>query len=86
MAGTARNSNIVRLETELTKRVVLLSVKEICIDTRPFISFCTKNSRSYIAVGIMIPKNFPAIIKIAGVRDILSALFSSFDIRLGQFV
>ena len=74
------------LEVEFTKRVMELSVKRICTEDISNISFSMKNSKSYTNAGTIIPRNFPAIINIAGVRDILSALFSSFDIILGQFV
>ena len=84
--GIVRSVSIEMFDMELTKRVVSGFVKSICIESRPCILFSTRNSRSYIRLVTMMPKNLPTNINIAGVRDILSALFSSFDIILGQIV
>ena len=84
MVGSAKTMSITIFDMELINRVISGFEKSICIENIPCISFSTKNSKSYIILGIIIPKNFPAIISIAGVNDILRALFSSFDIILGQ--
>ena len=84
IVGNARIMSITIFDMELMNRVTSGFVKSICIENNPCILFSTKNSKSYIILGIIIPKNFPAIINIAGVNDILRALFSSFDIILGQ--
>lgn len=86
MVGIAISIIIKRLDIEFTNNVVFSSRKSICMENIPFKLFSITNSKSYITLMIAIPRNFPTIIKIAGVRDILSALLSSFDIILGQLV
>lgn len=66
--------------------MVCISLKYICVEKIPLRSFPISNGKPYFALTIKIPKAFPAIIRIAGTKEFLRALLSSFDIIFGQFV
>jgi len=84
--GMAMKATITRFEIELTKRVVVGSEKNICTENVLPKSLLIWKFRLYMRLVPKIPKNLPAINRIAGAIDILSALFSSLDIILGEFV